>query len=198
MNIYNKSLIMNMPQQLRTLLTLCLAVALSLSLTACGSSPSQDNAEQDARWQALNDPDCKTYFDGCNTCTRDPDTGISACTRKACADYEPPQCLDDTDASLSSALDEPRVLRFRCSGSSRFTVYFGEYLVADTRLALEDSQVMFVDGATRIAEVMTEQPTASGKKYVSGTTTLWLDGERARVNKNRDNYYNNCEIVQQN
>lgn len=189
---------MNTPIQLRTLLSLSIAVAVSLGLAACGSTPSQDDAEQEARWQTLNEPDCKTYFDGCNTCTRDPDTGISACTRKACADYEPPRCLDDADAGVNSALEEPRVLRFRCADSNRFTVYFGEYLVADTRVALEDSQVMFVDGATRIAEVMTEQPTASGKKYVSGTTSLWLEGESALVNKANDNYYNNCETLQQN
>lgn len=187
---------MLMPQQLRTIVRSCFAITLCLSLAACANNGSQPQSDQESRWQALGEPNCKTYFDGCNTCTRNPESGISACTKKECVDYETPRCLDDADKTLTDAVTGPRLLRFRCSGNNRFTLYFGEYLVADKRIALEDSQIMFVDAATRIAEVMTERATASGRKFVSGETTLWLNDERAIVNKGNNNYYNNCEAMQ--
>lgn len=39
-----------------------------------------------------NVPECFTYNDGCNECTCDPDTGLSACTERACLVAGTPFC----------------------------------------------------------------------------------------------------------
>ena len=38
---------------------------------------------------------CLVFFDGCNRCRRSAPGQLAACTRKACAAYEAPYCLDD-------------------------------------------------------------------------------------------------------
>jgi hypothetical protein len=37
---------------------------------------------------------CLVFFDGCNHCRRGAPGGAAACTKKACATYEPVRCLD--------------------------------------------------------------------------------------------------------
>ena len=44
-------------------------------------------------WKDLISENCQSFSDGCNNCKRMPDGG-AACTRKACSNYEKPQCLD--------------------------------------------------------------------------------------------------------
>jgi hypothetical protein len=63
---------------------------------AAQASESAETPQYDQNsWQQLIPPDCKAYFDGCNHCRRNPETGIAACTRKACMTYSKPYCFDD-------------------------------------------------------------------------------------------------------
>ncbi len=44
-------------------------------------------------WKTIIDQNCRTFNDGCNTCTR-MDDGGAACTRMMCQAYARPECLD--------------------------------------------------------------------------------------------------------
>jgi hypothetical protein len=67
---------------------------------AAPASGSEETVRYDQNsWQQLIPPDCKAYFDGCNTCRRNFETGLAACTRKACMTYSEPHCLDDQSAT---------------------------------------------------------------------------------------------------
>lgn len=57
---------------------------------------SESTDEYDANsWESMIPETCISYFDGCNTCHRDLETGLAGCTKKACQQYEMPACLDD-------------------------------------------------------------------------------------------------------
>lgn len=45
-------------------------------------------------WKTMIDDSCLSFSDGCNTCNREAGSDLAACTRKACAQYEAPKCLD--------------------------------------------------------------------------------------------------------
>jgi hypothetical protein len=38
--------------------------------------------------------DCKTFFDGCNTCTKEPNSEVMVCTEIYCEVYSDAYCLD--------------------------------------------------------------------------------------------------------
>lgn len=170
------------------------AIILGFSFTGCASSgksgASSGNYSSES-WRDLIPASCVSYFDGCNNCTRNPQTGDTACTRKACTEYYKPRCLDGTEG-MSDAPQGPRVLEFRCNNNKRFTVFYGNYIIGDKTVRLPDSQAVFVDGKTRIAEAMTRQPSASGEKYVSGELTFWLKDGKAVVDKGHNVIYANC------
>jgi diacylglycerol kinase family enzyme len=46
-------------------------------------------------WKTVIAKSCSSFFDGCNNCRRAGNTDIAACTRKACAEYEEPKCMDE-------------------------------------------------------------------------------------------------------
>lgn len=46
-------------------------------------------------WETIIAESCTSFSDGCNTCRRDPETGVVACTKKACMQYEKPYCMDE-------------------------------------------------------------------------------------------------------
>lgn len=160
-----------------------------IALIGCAHTADDANRDYHANsWRSHINESCHTYFDGCNTCTRDSDTGITACTRKACDQYQQPKCLDDVASVVG-----PKTIQFRCVDNKHFKMFYGVYTIGDKAIKLDDSQAVFVDGATRIAEVMTRQPSASGDKFVSGDTTLWIDDrDEAIVNKRNNIYYANC------
>jgi hypothetical protein len=77
-------------------------VALALLVGACSSVTTQQSLDESAAsasydsnsWKTMIDNDCRAFFDGCNNCRREP--GKEAmCTRKACATYQQPRCLDE-------------------------------------------------------------------------------------------------------
>lgn len=75
-----------------------------------GDEPSTTSEEemtydQDS-WKEIIADSCTSYFDGCNNCRREPGAEIGACTRKACAEYQKPECLAETMAMM---VDSQRV-----------------------------------------------------------------------------------------
>lgn len=82
--------------------------ALGLLLSACSASDTtQPEAADDAMsessvaaydqnsWETLIPESCLSFFDGCNNCRRNPENGLTACTKKFCQQYEQPVCLDE-------------------------------------------------------------------------------------------------------
>ena len=74
---------------------------LAFILSGCASQSDPDSAiatEYDSdSWKTLIDDECRSFFDGCNTCQREPGKQ-GMCTLKACEVYQKPRCLDDEAA----------------------------------------------------------------------------------------------------
>ncbi len=47
--------------------------------------------------------ECKAFFDGCNTCTREGEG--AKCTEMACSKYEKPKCIDNEDENAEAEVD---------------------------------------------------------------------------------------------
>lgn len=184
-------------KSLQRSLILGVAIAIAMLFIGCsliggGSNGATDNYNAES-WREVIPAGCVAYFDGCNTCARNLQTGDTACTQKACKEYQQPRCLDGTKGAADAPV-VPRVVQFRCNNNKRFTIYYGNYHIGEKTIALKDTQVVYVDAKTRIAEVMTLEPTASGDKFVSGELMFWSDGEEATLNKGRDLVYGNCSV----
>ena len=145
-------------------------------------------------WQTLIADDCMAYFNGCNNCRRGEAGGIAACTRKACAVYTRPRCLDEpiTEGSFGNTPLEGRLVRFQCDEGNRFRVYYGEYVSGDQRVALADDELMLADEQTHSASRLRRERAASGAKYSDGRLEFWEHGGEAMLRENDRNLYRNC------
>ncbi len=76
-------------------------------------------------WKSIIPETCTSYFDGCNNCSRTAGIEVSACTKKACQQYQRPTCLEEI------VIDEPipkiRSVDYICNNDKKFTIYYGEY-----------------------------------------------------------------------
>jgi hypothetical protein len=69
-------------------------IVILVSLVGCSSLPEQKIVYDHNSWKTMISDSCLVFFDGCNNCRRSDKSGIAACTRKACAEYKKPVCLD--------------------------------------------------------------------------------------------------------
>ena len=60
-----------------------------------GDEPTDVSYDQNS-WKDMIPESCTSYFDGCNTCRRAEGAEVAACTRKACFEYQKPECLEET------------------------------------------------------------------------------------------------------
>lgn len=83
----------------------CEAEKAGAAIIAQGECPETEMAKYDQNsWKDLIDPNCPSFFDGCNNCHRDPVIGQAACTRKFCQEYEKPKCLDQGNLDLGKGV----------------------------------------------------------------------------------------------
>ena len=83
------------------MLLACFATACATQQTP-GDMPATDQTQYDMNsWKEIIGSDCRAFFDGCNNCVREPGK-MAACTRKACAVYQRPRCLDGEAAADST------------------------------------------------------------------------------------------------
>ena len=149
-------------------------------------------------WQELIPEDCVAFFDGCNTCRRSPGTGVAACTRKACAAYTRPYCMDEgADVEAESVPGGDRslaaqTLRYTCSGNRAFTVSYGAYRSGNRIVALSADEVMFSDPQTQTARRLQRVRSASGERYSDGRMTLFAKGGEAFVKEGSEKRYTDC------
>lgn len=90
------------------LIPLCLILG-SCAMTSTGD-PGQYNADS---WKTLIDADCTAFFDGCNHCRQAESSEVAACTRKACAVYEKPRCLDGANGGAANTNSAVRTVRLQ-------------------------------------------------------------------------------------
>ena len=143
-------------------------------------------------WETIIGDDCRSFFDGCNKCFRDPGK-MAACTRMACAVYQQPRCLDD-DAAVDAAPLAKRV-GYACDDGKRFSVSYHEYVQGDQRLRLNDAEIMFSDDQTRTVHRLQRARSASGEKYTNADGfEFFAKGDEALVSQQDVNLYANCRI----
>lgn len=71
------------------------------------NDPADNEYNQDS-WQSLIAKNCLSFNDGCNECFRSEAGASAACTKKACAVYQKPYCLDSEDDEVET--DQPEQL----------------------------------------------------------------------------------------
>ena len=82
---------MKTPLSIKQLLAILLALIL---VSGCTQSVRQEVVYDQKSWETIIPQSCLAFFDGCNNCRRSSASAIAACTRKACAQYKKPVCLD--------------------------------------------------------------------------------------------------------
>ena len=145
-------------------------------------------------WKTTINSECRSFSDGCNNCFREPGK-MAACTRKACAVYQQPRCLDEADdpAQTTSA----KKIDYVCDEDKSFSVSYHEYVQDEQRLRLKDSEVMFNDNQTHQVLRLQREPSASGEQYIdSAGFKFFAKGDEALVMQQDTRLYSNCKIKQ--
>jgi len=144
-------------------------------------------------WKSSIDSECRSYFDGCNNCVREPGK-MGACTRKACAVYQQPRCLDDAAAAAQTAeSNAAKRVDYVCDAGYRFSVSFHEYVQDDQRVRLDQDEVMFSDRQTGTVSRLQRERSASGTKYIDASGLLFFaKGNDALVLRQGERLYSNC------
>lgn len=149
---------------------------------------AKEEAFDSDSWREIIPEECDAYFDGCNTCRRNPENGQSACTRKACQIYTRPYCLND-DVKMTDA--HPAL--YLCEGDKRIVVTYGEYVSGDQKVKLQEREIWFRDPQTKTAVILERQEGGPGEKYSNGDITLYSEGDEASVKQGSDALYNHCK-----
>ena len=176
------------------LLAACIAKEDPVATADSASSPSApvDAVFDMSSWTTIVGDDCRSFFDGCNNCFREPGK-MAACTRMACAVYQQPRCLDD-DVAADAAPVAKRV-GYACDDGNLFSVSYHEYVQDDQRLRLNDSEIMFSDEQTRTAYRLQRKRSASGVKYMNAEgLEFFAKGDEAQVRQQGVILYANCRI----
>ena len=176
------------------LLLAALALGWMIESPRAGGNPP--TAEYDAdSWKTLIPESCKSYFDGCNQCRRGEDATAGLCTRKACAVYQKPRCLDQpiTEGSMGGPPFSGRLFRFSCGDGASLRVYYEQYVSGDQLVALAEDEIMLVDEKTHTAHRLSRQRAASGAKYASEALEFWEHGGEATLRKDGQRLYGTCK-----
>jgi membrane-bound inhibitor of C-type lysozyme len=176
------------------LLAACIAKEdpVSTAHPASSQSAAVESVFDMSSWETIIGAECRSFFDGCNNCFREPGK-MAACTRMACAVYQQPRCLDD-DVAAGEAPVAKRV-GYACDDGNRFSVSYHEYVQGDQRLRLNDAEIMFSDDQTRTAHRLQRERSASGEKYVNAEGfEFFAKGDEALVRQQGAKLYTNCRI----
>ena len=159
---------------------------------AGGVAPAEMTWDQDS-WREVIGDDCRAFFDGCNNCRRSQnDSSIAACTRKACAEYREPRCLD-AEMQSSASGSAAKTVTYDCAGGNRVSVHYHEYRRDDQRVSLSDSEIMFRDHQTRTVHKLQREVSASGAKYAGGDDLVFFaKGDEAFVQLQQERLYGDC------
>lgn len=81
-------------------------------------APSPEKYDQNSRKNLIPE-DCKTFFDGCNRCSKMEGNEEAACTRMFCENYEKPYCTDEETIENPEVKNKENVLT--CNESDPFS-----------------------------------------------------------------------------
>jgi membrane-bound inhibitor of C-type lysozyme len=169
---------------------------LSGTLHAGGAAPAAAGWDQNS-WRDIISDECQAFFDGCNNCRRgSADITMAACTRKACAEYQKPRCLDEEANVTTDTRPVSKTIEYSCAGSNTFSVAYHEYIQDDQRVMLSDSEVMFSDHQTHNVYRLQRQVSASGEKYSDAAGFMFFArGGEAMVQQQQTRLYRDCVIT---
>jgi hypothetical protein len=143
-------------------------------------------------WKALIGDECRSFFDGCNNCFHEPGK-MAACTRKACAAYQQPRCLDE-EAAAESATTAKRI-DYTCDADKSFSVSYHEFVQDDRIVRLKESEIMFSDHQAHRVYRLQRAPSASGEQYVGAAgLKFFAKGDEALVRQQDVRLYNGCKV----
>ena len=181
-------------------LHLPIVIILALLVSACAAKQGPVATAEPAvaseydmnSWKTIVGDECRSFTDGCNNCFREPG-GMAACTRKACAVYQQPRCLDE--AATAESVATANRFEYACDAAKTFSVSYDEFVQGDQRLNLRDSQIMFSDHQTGINYRLEREPSASGEKYIDAAGFLFFNkGDYAMVMEQNTRLYTGCKI----
>jgi hypothetical protein len=162
------------------------------SQSASGQSAAVEPVFDMSSWTSIIGDECRSFFDGCNHCFREPGK-MAACTRKACLTYQQPRCLDEEAAAESAAT--ARRVDYACDAASSFSVSYHEFVQDDQRVRLKESEIMFSDHQQHTVYRLQRTPSASGEQYVdSAGFKFFAKGDEALVMKQDSHLYSGCKI----
>ncbi|HUV22666.1 MAG TPA: MliC family protein [Gammaproteobacteria bacterium] len=145
-------------------------------------------------WKSILGDECRSFFDGCNKCFREPGK-MAACTGKACVTYQQPRCLDEVQAVDAAQLAVGKLVEYVCTGDNRFSVSYHEYAQDDQRVRLKESEIMFSDQQTHRVHRLQRTPSASGEQYVdSAGLKFFAKGDEALVMQKNSRLYSGCSL----
>jgi membrane-bound inhibitor of C-type lysozyme len=173
---------------LSTTIIFALSACASTEAPKVGSEVNSTKMQYDMNsWKEVIDDQCRSFSDGCNNCVREPGK-MAACTRKACAVYQQPRCLDE-EASAA------KVIEYACDDDSRCSISYHEYHQDDQRLRLQDDEIMFSDRQTHTASRLQRERSASGEKYSNAEgLQFFAKGNEALVMQQGERLYSNCSV----
>jgi membrane-bound inhibitor of C-type lysozyme len=145
---------------------------------------------------------CNSFYDGCNNCRRPANQAggdIAACTRKFCAQYTKPICLDEPQVNVdkigSEAINEPSETTYHCENKTVFTIFFADYVVDDQRMKIKPGQAMFRDHQSKTVYMLTQQPTGSGMLYSNKTFEFRGKGDEAMIRRSGQALAIPCKVL---
>ena len=184
---------------------------IALFLAGCTTPPAVAPSEESKMadpvydmnsWKTEVPVACNNFYDGCNNCRRPANrTGgdIAACTRKMCAQYTKPMCLDEPQAKVDTleleAKNKPSETTYHCENKTVFTVFFAEYVADDQRVKIQPGQAMFRDHQSKTVYMLTQQPTGSGMLYSNKTFEFRGKGDEAMIRRSGQALAIPCKVL---
>lgn len=180
---------------------LLLGICCVLMLGGCASSDTDSTTSADAAsvteqaydsnsWKSVIPKDCQRFTDGCNNCVRNLESGVAACTRRACVAYSKPECLDGMISGTASV--EPKTVTYRCEPDNRLVVSYGRYEHDGKSVELQPGQIILRDVHDGSAHLLNRVRSASGELYQGRGLEFWSKGIEAMLRRNGRPVYLAC------
>lgn len=187
--IWSKSLLMIMGFCCVLMLWGC-ASSETESTTEAGEASAGEQAYDSNSWKTVIAKDCQRFTDGCNNCVRNLESGVAACTRRACVAYSKPECLDGLISG--SAGTQPKIVTYRCESDNQLVVSYGRYEHNGKSVELQPGQIILRDVHDGSAHLLNRVRSASGELYQGRGLEFWSKGIEAMLRRNGRPVYLAC------
>lgn len=138
-------------------------------LAWCTQNPQEISYDQDSR-KTMIPENCKSFFDGCNNCSRINDWENIACTKMFCETYKEPKCLDTMHPSWD--LDNDWINDCESNGTCDDSVDYTKpkqetttYNSESRKTIIPENCKSFFDGCNNCSKGENEEQTACTMMY---------------------------------